>query len=70
MNIPSFAPRCPNHGCPLDGVGFPLPSSGQGICPVSGWPFDFKADTQKASEKKDKFGNVVAATEWDITGND
>lgn len=41
MNNPTFGPRCPNHGEFLEGIGFPIPKKGTGICPVSGCPFDF-----------------------------
>lgn len=72
VKTPSFKPTCPNHGCPLDGCGFPLPKKGTGICPVSGCPFDFEVegDDVEAGIKKDKFGGTNKIGTWKITGND
>lgn len=67
---PSWVPKCPNHGCPLDGCGFPLPDKGTGICPVSSCPFDFEAEVEEEKVAKDKFGNVVKSVGWKLTGND
>lgn len=74
MSIPSYKPKCPNHGCPLDGIGFPMPRKGTGICPVSGCPFDYvlEVDEEKGVESmvKDKFGNLVKKTDWKVTGDE
>ena len=72
MNVPSFKPKCPNHGEPLEGCGFPLPKKGTGICPVSGCPFDFEVeiDENPTEMKKDKDGNMVKAIGWKVSGND
>lgn len=72
--IPTFMPKCPNHGCALEGCGFPLPKKGTGICPVSKCPFDFEVDTEedttKSGVKKDKDGNLAQVTGWKVRGND
>lgn len=70
INTPSFHPKCPNHGCPLDGCGFPLPSKGTGICPVSKCPFDFSVELDETKMVKDKDGNLSKATKWKLSGND
>ncbi len=76
MNIiqttPSHAPRCPNHNCPLDGIGFPMPRKGEGMCPVSGahFAFEVEGDELKQKEGVDKFGNKVKVADWKVEGND
>lgn len=71
---PRTKPTCPNHGCPLDGCGFPLPKKGTGICPVSGARFAFEVDTEEAKDHgkvtKDKDGNLVKEAKWKIIGKD
>lgn len=70
LRIPTFAVKCPNHGCPLEGCGFPLPKQGTGICPISKCPFDFKVDIDESKMVKDKDGKLVPTVGWNITGND
>ena len=72
ITTPSTRPKCPNHGCPLDGCGFPLPKKGTGICQISGARFDFEVDTEdaKGGVKKDKFGNITKDSKWKVKGND
>lgn len=70
MQIPSHQPKCPNHGCPLDGCGFPLPRKGTGICPVSGCPFEFEAEVDEEVEVKDKDGKITKAVGWKVSGHD
>lgn len=70
MNTPSFKPKCPNHGEPLEGCGFPLPQKGVGICPVSGYPFEFEVETDEETVQKDKFGNIVKKLDWKLTGEE
>jgi hypothetical protein len=67
---PSYKPKCPNHGCPLDGIGFPMPAKGVGICPVSGCPFEYEAEVDEEKMGVDKFGNKVKMVGWKLTGND
>lgn len=63
---------CPNHGCPLEGIGFPMPKKGEGMCPVSGAHFTFEATVDEENTKmvKDKNGNLVKESKFKITGND
>lgn len=77
MNVinttPSHRPKCPNHGVPLEGCGFPLPKKGTGTCPISGCPFDFEVDVQEGETEmiKDKFGNLKPKpADWKVSGND
>lgn len=70
MQVPSFKPKCPNHGEPLEGCGFPLPKKGTGICPVSGCPFDFEIEVDEEKMVKDKEGNLIPAVGWKVSGSD
>lgn len=70
MKTPSFTPKCPNHGEPLEGCGFPLPTKGTGICPVSKVPFDFEVEIDEDTVVKDKFGNATKVVSWKIDGSD
>ncbi len=65
-------PKCPNHGSFLEGMGFPMPKKGTGICPVSGAPFAYEIDLDDDETKmvKDKDGNLVKGTKIKVTGND
>lgn len=67
---PSYSPTCPNHGCALEGCGFPLPAKGEGICPVSGAHFEFEVDTDDMKLGKDKNGNVTKIAKWKLQGNE
>lgn len=72
MNTNKTGPKCPNHGAPLEGMGFPVPKQGTGICPVSGVPFEYtiEADDDETKVTVDKFGNKVKGTKIKVTGND
>lgn len=70
MSTPSFLPKCPNHGCALEGCGFPLPRKGTGTCPVSKAPFDFEVETDAAITLKDKFGVITKRVGWKVDGSD
>lgn len=61
---------CPNHGEPLEGIPFPTPQKGTGICPVSRCPFEFEADIDEETDSRDKFGNKIKNKGWVITGDD
>jgi hypothetical protein len=63
-------PKCPNHGCPLDGMGFPMKSKGLGICPVSGSTFAYEAEVDEMKNIVDKNGNVTKGQIWKIDGKD
>lgn len=69
---PSFLPKCPNHGCALEGCGFPLPKKGVGICPVSKCPFDFEVEVDESPDKmvKNKDGTLSKAVGWKVHGTD
>lgn len=64
------APKCPNHSCPLEGIPFPLPRKGEGICPVSGAHFDFVADVDEEKMAVDKYGNKTKEYTWTLTGEE
>lgn len=71
---PSFTPLCPNHGCALEGCGFPLPKKGEGICPESGAHFQFEVevddDKMVGGTKKDKNGNIIKGSSWKVIGDE
>lgn len=70
MSNPTFKPKCPNHGEPLEGCGFPLPRKGTGTCPVSGAPFDFEVELDEKTLVLDKTGKLTPTVGWKVSGND
>ena len=70
MTTPSYKPTCPNHGCPLDGLPFPLPKKGTGMCPVSGCSFDYEVELDENKIVLDKFGNTTKTATWSVTGDE
>lgn len=68
----SSKPRCPNHEVELTQTGFPLPSKGQGVCPVSGATFAFEADVGKMTTeiKYGTDGKPIVEQQWNIEGSD
>lgn len=70
MNKPTFGPKCPNHGEYLEGIGFPMPEQGVGICPVSGAPFEFSIEVDQDITVVDKDGNVTKQTKWHLDGSE
>lgn len=65
-------PCCPNHGEPLDGVGYPIPRKGEGICPVSGAHFDFEIslDQESVEYEKDHAGNLKPVPQYRVNGDE
>lgn len=65
-------PKCPNHDVELTQTGFPLPSKGQGVCPVSGAQFSFEIDIGEATDviKLDQNGKPIVERKWKITGSE
>lgn len=61
---------CPNHGEPLEGLPFPVPKKGTGICPVSGVSFDYEAEGDDSRMTTDKFGNPSKVFDWKVTGEE
>lgn len=70
MNTPSWLPSCPNHGERLEGIPFPMPAQGTGICPVSGCPFEYSAETDEQKVVIDKFGNPTKTLAWKVSGEE
>lgn len=67
---PSYTPRCPNHGAPLEGLEFPIPAKGTGICPISKCEFDYEAEVDEQKMVKDKDGNLVPSLDWKVSGEE
>lgn len=67
-----YGPKCPNHGCPLTGLPFPMKSTGSGRCAISGVVFEYEIDLDesKAEMKKDAQGNITKVQPYKVTGND
>lgn len=68
--IPSFPVRCPNHGVKLEGMPFPLPARGVGMCPVSGADFEFEVEIDETKVRVDKNGNSIKEVGWKLTGTE
>lgn len=67
---PTTKPVCPNHGEPLEGLPFPMPSKGTGKCPVSGVDFDYEVELDENQVVKDKFGNLTKVPTWEVRGEE
>lgn len=74
VKTPTFVPKCPNHGCALEGCGFPLPKKGEGRCPQSGVRFSFEVevddDKMVGGMQKDKNGNIIKGSSWKVLGEE
>lgn len=69
MSIPSYKPKCPNHGCPL-AVQFPMPKKGSAPCEVSGQLFEYEVEIDEAKNVLSKDGTVSKQIGWKVTGED
>lgn len=70
MDKPTTGPVCPNHGCRLEGLPFPLPKKGTGMCPKSGYSFDYEIEGDDSHMTQDKFGNPSKVFEWKVSGDE
>jgi hypothetical protein len=70
MNKPSFKPCCPNHGEPLEGLPFPIPEKGTGICPISGCRFAYEVEIDEEEKVVDKFGKESKRMKWKLDGKE
>ncbi len=61
---------CPNHGCALEGVPFPMPEKGIAMCPISGAMFEFESKIDPNLTVVLKDGSVVKKPYWEIKGDD
>lgn len=63
---------CPNHSEPLEGLPNPLPSKGEGMCPISGAMFAYEVDLESGETTyiKDKNGNLVPVPTYKVTGEE
>lgn len=66
----TFGPTCPNHGSMLEGIDFPMPSKGVGVCPISKAEFAFEVEVDEDTIVNDKFENQTKKVGWKINGND
>ncbi len=67
---PSFGAKCPNHGEFLEGIPFPHPEKGSGICPVSGASFAYEVEVDQTKVVQDKEGNLTKKIDWKLTGKE
>lgn len=67
---PSFAPKCPFHGCALTDLPFPLPTKGVGVCPESGYEFAFEVEVDEEKVVVDKNGNITKKLDWKVDGKE
>ncbi len=72
IKTPSGKPTCPNHGCPLVDLGFPLKQKGTATCPVSGAQFAYEIDLDESTMENvvDKDGNITKQPKWKLMGDD
>ena len=66
----SYLPQCPNHAEPLEGIPFPIPQKGTGMCPVSGCSFDYEVELDQAVNVVDKNGTLTKKVGWQVNGEE
>lgn len=66
---PSGKILCPNHGCELEGVPFPVPEKGSARCPVSMAMFSYEAKIDPQMKVQLKDGTITKMSKWEITGD-
>lgn len=67
---PSGKVLCPNHGCELEGVPWPMPEKGTARCPVSKAMFEYEAKIDPQMKVQMKDGTVALMSKWEITGDE
>lgn len=70
MKKQSYKPVCPNHKVDLVDLPFPLVTKGQGTCPISGCQFDYEIELDSAIMTRDKDGNPIKTTKFNVTGEE
>ena len=68
--MPSGIVSCPNHGCALEDIPFPLPEKGTGVCPVSKALFEFEAKQDATETVVMKDGTVEKLPYWEVHSDD
>lgn len=67
---PTGLPKCPNHGCSLEGMPWPMPKKGTARCPVSGAHFSYEVEVDEMHVEQDKDGNIQKVVRWKAEGNE
>lgn len=70
---PKYGPLCPNHKCPLFGMGIPMPAKGTGKCEISGAEFQYEIDIDAQDSKVEQTTSgemVIRADKYKITGDE
>jgi hypothetical protein len=67
--MPSGIVRCPNHGCALEDIPFPMPEKGTGVCPVSKALFEFEAKQDPMETVVMKDGTTEKMPYWEVHGD-
>jgi len=70
MKVPSFKPKCPNHGVDLVDLPFPLPSKGVGVCPISHCQFEFEIAIDEEEVVMNKDGTTDKKMKWKTEGEE
>lgn len=68
--MPSGKILCPNHGCELEGIPFPVPEKGHGRCPVSMAMFEYESKIDPEMKIQLKDGTVIKGSRWDVSGDE
>lgn len=66
----SYKPVCPNHNVELVDLPFPLPSKGEGTCPISSCRFDYEIEMDESVMTRDKDGNMVKGKKFKVEGEE
>lgn len=66
---PSGIVKCPNHNCALEGIPFPMPQKGTGICPVSKCKFEYESKLDPMETVVLKDGTVEKMPYWEVHGD-
>lgn len=61
---------CPNHGCELEGIPFPMPEKGHARCPVSMAMFEYEAKIDPNVVVQMKDGTVTKMPIWEVRGKE
>lgn len=67
---PSGRATCPNHGCELEGIPFPIPEKGTARCPVSTAMFEYEAKVDPQIKVQLKDGTITKKSFWEVKGEE
>lgn len=67
MSTPSGKPKCPNHLVPLTDC-----KNSKGICPISGYVFEYDENHAEKTKKLrlNALGQYEEVSDWKVTGEE